>query len=317
MSQHRLGVATRTLGLPTRAHDSRRWQHQPHLSVSLAYVRDIFEYLHQQEIHFYRLSSQLAPYATHPQLPQFHRQIDECASELAVIGDLAREYAIRLTMHPGPYVQLGSLSEALGQRSMQELEMVARLFDGLGVGNEAVLVVHASHTTTDGQQALAAFARRFEQLSAGVRSRLAVENDDRAFDLHDLLWLHRRTGVRIVFDTLHHRCLNRSHIPLDEALAMALATWPASVVPKIHLSSPRTELRVLRHRGEQRIWAPLPNQHSDFLNPFECIDLLHTAHEAKLRPFDIMLEAKAHDLALLRLRTQIATYAPELVGSLR
>jgi UV DNA damage endonuclease len=42
------------------------------------------------------------------------------------------------------------------------------------------------------------------------------------------------------------------------------------------------------------------------------IDLLHGARAANLRPFDIMLEAKAKDLALLRLREQLARFAPEL-----
>ena len=33
-----------------------------------------------------------------------------------------------------------------------------------------------------------------------------------------------------------------------------------------------------------------------------------------MRPFDIMLEAKGKDLALLRLREQIGQFAPELAG---
>jgi UV DNA damage endonuclease len=58
----------------------------------------------------------------------------------------------------------------------------------------------------------------------------------------------------------------------------------------------------------------LPNQHSDFLDPFAVIDLLRIAQAARVRPFDIMLEAKAKDLALLRLREQIGQFAPELAG---
>ena len=57
---------------------------------------------------------------------------------------------------------------------------------------------------------------------------------------------------------------------------------------------------------------PLPRQHSDFLHPFEVIDLLQAAVSARVRPFDVMLEAKAKDVALLRLREQIRTYAPNL-----
>ena len=63
----RLGFAVKVLGRAgLKEHDSRRWQNSPHLSVSLAYLRDIFEYLRAQEIGLYRMSSELAPYLTHP-----------------------------------------------------------------------------------------------------------------------------------------------------------------------------------------------------------------------------------------------------------
>jgi UV DNA damage endonuclease len=139
-----------------------------------------------------------------------------------------------------------------------------------------------------------------------------LENDDRHFSLADVLWLHRRTGIRVVLDTLHHRCLNPTGHPLNNALALALATWPAYEQPKIHVSSPRTTLREFYRSGQIYLQAPLPNQHSDFIDVFQFIDLLRGARTTNLRPFDIMLEAKAKDLALLRLREQIARFAPEL-----
>ncbi len=309
---YRLGFAVNVLGEPLRAHDSRRWQNAPHLSVSLAYVRDIFGYLQRQSIHFYRLSGQLAPYLTHPDLPHFHRQIDECHNELAALGDLARQSQVRLTMHPGHYIQLSSADETRVARSQQELTVCATLLDAMGVGVEAVVVIHVGGLYGDKRASLERFARHFLALPPPVRQRIALENDDRIFDLYDLLWIHKRTGVRLVLDTLHQRCLNGGDYTLVEALGLALATWPVDQQPKIHFSSPRTELRHLYRNRQRYLAMPLPNQHSDFLNVFELIDLLQAARTAALRPFDIMLEAKAKDLALLRLRQQLAHYAPLL-----
>ncbi len=316
----RLGFATRLVGAPLRAHDSRRWAQGPHLSVSLAYLRDILTYLEQARIRFYRLSSNLAPYATHPALPAFHRQLEECLTELADVGDRARAAGVRLTMHPAQHVRLDAADAALAERSLAELALAAALLDAMGVGCEGVLVVHPLHgRAVEGESgaeaALARFARRVEQLDASVRRRLVIENGDRTADLCACLWLHRRTGLPVVLDVLHHRCHNPSGLPLDAALAAALATWPAGVVPKVHLSSPRTELRLLRRGGGLHLAAPLPAQHSDFVNPFECIDLLRSAERQGLRPFDLMLEAKAHDLAVLRLRDQLAAFAPDLAAS--
>lgn len=309
---YRLGFPVSVLGELLRSHDSRRWQNQPHLSVSLAYLRDLFGYLQRQEIYFYRLAGQLAPYVTHPALPHFHRQIDECWNELAAIGDLARQQRLRLTMHPGHYIQLSSADETRVARSCQELEICTMLLDAMGLGTDAVVVIHIGGLYGEKRASLERFTRNFAALPSVVRSRIALENDDRTFDLQDLLWVHRRTGVRLVLDVLHHRCLNGGQMALLEALALALATWPADQQPKIHFSSPRTELRHLYRNRQQHLAMPLPHQHSDFIDPFTFIEFMQAALKSAARPFDIMLEAKAKELALLRLRTHLAQFAPEL-----
>jgi UV DNA damage endonuclease len=184
----------------------------------------------------------------------------------------------------------------------------------MGLGPEAVIVVHVGGVYGDLVSSRERFAHTWDRLDPAVQARMAVENDDRHYGLADLLWLHRRTGIRVVLDVLHHRCLNPSGHPLVNALALALATWPADQQPKIHVSSPRTALRHLLRQGQRYLQMPLPNQHSDFIDVFQFIDLLRSARAANLRPFDIMLEAKGKDLALLRLREQIARFAPDLAG---
>ena len=56
---------------------------------------------------------------------------------------------------------------------------------------------------------------------------------------------------------------------------------------------------------------PIWTGHADYNNPFEAITFLKTIAHLET---DIMLEAKAKDLALLRLRGDIARYAPELAA---
>ena len=90
----KLGFAVKVLGQPgLKSNDARRWQSGPHLRVSLGYVRAILGYLDKKDIRMYRMSSDLAPYATHPDLTQFHGQIEECRPELGDLGRIARERA--------------------------------------------------------------------------------------------------------------------------------------------------------------------------------------------------------------------------------
>lgn len=313
----RLGFAVKPLGRPElKSHDSRRWQNNPHLSVSLAYLRDILGYLSQAAIGMYRLSSDLAPYVTHPELPQFHGQIQACTAELAEVGRLARATEIRLSFHPGQHVVLNAGDPALAGRSAAEVTALALMLDGMGLGPEAVVVTHVGGVYEDGAAARERFVQAFHRLPPAARCRLALENDDTRFGVADLLWVHERTGIPLVFDYLHHRLHNPDGRSVRAALAACLATWPAGVRPKVHFSSPRTEWRV-----EENPAAPSPRlrqsrwmHHSDYVNPFEFIDFVRSA--AGLPPFDVMLEARGRDLALLQLRQDLARYAPDLAAAL-
>src|SRR5687767_2377592 len=99
----RLGVPVKIMGQPLKSNDARRWQSEPHLKVSLEYVDQILDYLAAHRIDMYRLSSDLAPYATHPDMPQFHNMVAESDAELRAIGRKARELGVRLSFHPSQF----------------------------------------------------------------------------------------------------------------------------------------------------------------------------------------------------------------------
>jgi UV DNA damage endonuclease len=308
----RLGVAVRILGKAgLRARDGRRAEHAPHLSVSLLLVREVLAYLAERQIGCYRLADDLAPYLTDARHPTFAGQIGECADLLAETGALARAHGIRLSMHLPMHVALAAPDAAVAERSAAEILARAQLLDALQAGPEAVLIVHIGGTHGDRDAARFRFATRYERLPEFARRRVAIELDEHSFDLPDMLRLHQATGAPVVLDMLHHQINNRSRIPPGQALGLALATWPVGVRPKIHFSTQRTEAHVLPKRGGQarQVLAPQAGQHADFINPFEFCALLAAARG--LPPFDIMLEAKAADLALLRLREDLRRYAPD------
>src|SRR3954466_3195039 len=268
----RLGFAVKVLGaggLPS--HDTRRWQSGPHLSVSLDRLEAILGYLEDSRIGLYRMATGLAPYASHPDHPEFRAQPGECLERVARVGARATAAGIRLSTHPGQYTVLNSTDERVAALAVEDLEVQAEILDGMGLGPEAVVVLHVGGAAGGTAKALDRFERGFEQLSEPARDRLVVENDDRSCALADVLRLARRIGRPVVWDVLHHHCHDPHRIPDAEALALAAATWPSGVTPKVHFSSPKTstEERTRRkgRRVERTIALPPLRAHADLVDP--------------------------------------------------
>ena len=305
----RLGFAVKVLGeggLPS--HDTRRWQSGPHLRTSIEALHGVLGYLERHDIRMYRLTASLAPYATHPDMPQFHAQVEECRAELAALGEQARAQDLRLSTHPGQYVVLNSEDPAVRDGAIRDLELQAEVLDAMGAGPEAVVVLHVGGAAGGHAAGIDRFLAGFERLSDAARERLVIENDDRTYALSHVLGLHERTGLRVVWDILHHHCNDPDGIPDREALGAALATWPAGQTPKIHYSSPKTAMEERRKRVGRRVersWVlPQLRAHADMIDPIAFEHFLRDT--AAGLDFDVMLEAKAKDLALLRLRAELA-----------
>ncbi|MBI5103747.1 MAG: UV DNA damage repair endonuclease UvsE [Solirubrobacterales bacterium] len=305
----RLGFAVKVLGaggLPS--HDTRRWQSEPSLGVSLDHLEAVLGYCDDHDLRMYRMATALAPYASHPDLPQFRDAPRRFADRLAEVGARARELGIRLSTHPGQYTVLNSEDERIRGLAVEELEVQAELLDGMGQPPEAIVVLHVGGAAGGEQAAMDRFCRGFELLSEAARARLVVENDDRTFSLRQVLGLSERIGRPVVWDILHHHCNDPDRIPDREALELALATWPAGVVPKIHYSTPKTAVEEVRkkvgRRVERRLVLPQLRAHADTIDP---IGFEHFVTEtAAGLDFDVMLEAKAKDLAVLALRDALA-----------
>src|SRR5215213_5157222 len=140
----RLGFAVKVLGeggLPS--HDTRRWQSEPHLRVSLDHLEAILGYLDDHDIRMYRMATGLAPYASHPDLTQFRSQPQECAERLAEVGALARRLGVRLSTHPGQYTVLNSEDERIHLLLVVVLRLQPALMVAFGPCSEPLLALDA------------------------------------------------------------------------------------------------------------------------------------------------------------------------------
>lgn len=298
-----------------KSNDSRRATSNPHLKNSLEYLDAILDHLAKHRIDMYRMSSDLAPYATHPAMPQFHNMVQESGAELRALGQKAKSLDIRLSFHPSQFVVLNSPDAELVKKSVWDLVSQAEMLDLMELGPEAVMVIHVGGTYGDIFSSRTRWVETWPTLPEPVRRRLVLEHDDLRFSAADALWIHEHTGVRLIFDHQHFWCLNPERADLGETFTKFMRTWPQGQQPKVHFSSPRTELREklvvdkATKKKSIRLVPPVFTGHADFCNPFEFATFMRLVDD---QDFDIMLEVKAKDLALLRLRSDLLRYAPDV-----
>jgi len=298
----RLGFAVKVLGRPgLKSNDSRRWQNSPHLKTSVVYLDAIFEYLAETGIRMYRISSEIAPYVTHPDMPQFHGQIEESADELTELGERIRQLDIRVSMHPSQYIVLNSPQERVARSAVADFTHHARFLDSLGAGPEAKIVTHVGGVYGDRPAAMRRFVERYRVLPETVKARLVLENDEISYPVDDIAAIHDECGIPLVFDILHHRVNNPAALDDAAACRRCLATWPEGQTPKVHYSTQRTEART-QPKGDGPRRPAKSGEHDDWIDGGDFVAFLRRLPAAR---FDVMLEAKQKDLAVLRLREAI------------
>jgi UV DNA damage endonuclease len=244
----------------------------------------ILEWNRMNGIKFFRLSSAIVPWGDNIDLTQL-KDYKEIKSELKKAGDFAKFHNIRITSHPGPFVVLTSPKENVVEAAIKDLELHGKIFDMMGLSKTPYnkINIHCNGVYGDKISAMDRFCKNFKRLSKSVQSRLTVENDDKAsmYSVCDLMYIHERIKIPIVFD-YHHYQFCKGVLTEDEALELAVSTWPRGITPVVHYS----ESKAL-HENDSKV---KPQAHSDYIKE------LPNTYGINV---DIMVEAKAKELAIL------------------
>lgn len=242
-------------------------------------------YCNDHDIGAFRINSQILPLKTHPQAGYDINLLPEGEAIVAAFrrcGRFSRKHDIRTTFHPDQFIVLNSPKEEVVARSIADLQYHSEVAQWV---NADVINLHGGGAYGDKQQAIARLIHVIATLPKEIRKRLTLENDDRVFTPQDLLPVCDATGVALVYDVHHHRCLS-DRLSVREATDLALKTWNRE--PLFHISSPATQ------------WGSGGGRpHHDFIDPedFPCewLDLEAT----------VEIEAKAKELAISRLASDL------------
>ncbi len=233
----------------------------------------------------YRIPTNLLPFPTHPITKEWNwRQILEPCFEYT--GNLAREMGIRISFHADEYTIVNSPIERVFTNSADSLVYLADVLDMMRLDGN--IVIHVGGVYKDKEGSLERFVDNFSKLPQHVRTKLIIENDDKQYSWSDVFRLCERLKLPQVLDIHHYRVFNPEGKPLvKEEINRIFSTWDTKK-PKIHLSSPKTQQE--------------PRAHAEYVDIEDFLWFYRLSEEFD---YDIMLEAKAKELAVVEFRNQL------------
>ncbi len=250
-------------------------------------LKEILRYNQKNNIHFFRMSSNMIPLATKSDV--FFDYLDNYKNWYQEIGSIIRENKMRVDFHPNEYCVLNSVKKEVQENSIAILNYHYNLLDALKIERKR-LVLHLGSSTFGKEKSIARFCNAFLQLDKKIRDCIVIENDDKVFTVDDCIKVHEKIGVPIVLDYHHYLC-NKGEKELNDFMETVLLSWKEEV-PKIHFSSPKSKLK-----KEIR-------SHHDYIDSDRFISFLEQIKKYN-QDVDIMIEAKKKDEALFRLVRQL------------
>lgn len=244
---------------------------------------EIIKYNVKNNFHFYRLTSKLVPLATHDKVDFDY--ITPLLNEYKKIGKLINDNNIRVDTHPDQYAVLNSMDSKIVKNTVEILEYHYKIMDALGI-KDKLIILHVGSSACGKKTSITRFINNFNKLPDHIKKCIAVENDDKVYNIKDVLELCHKINVPMVLD-YHHFICNNEKEDINDYLKEIIDTWNGKL-PKMHFSSPKSKLK-----KEFR-------SHSDYINK-ECFIKFINILKKQDKDIDIMLEAKAKDDAVSRL----------------
>lgn len=246
----------------------------------------LIDYCIKNNFTMIRLSSDIIPLASHKTINNFNWR-NKYQSELQLIGQKIKQHNLRISMHPGQYTIINSSNNEVVQNSIKDLQYHCDVFNLMNVDGDIVL--HIGGAYNDKQSAINRFMENYNGLSDDIKLRLVVENDDKIFNIADVLYVADVCNIPVVFDYHHFMCNNDGEQLTNCLMDRIYNTWTnRNRRPKVHISSPKND--------------------KEFRSHHDYIDYEYVKEFLKLcnNRFDIMVEAKQKDSAVKKLITDIS-----------
>ncbi len=244
---------------------------------NLEALNNIIDYNIKNNIHFYRLSSRIIPLATKEDVSFDY--IKKYVNYYNLIGKKIKDSNMRVDFHPDQFCVINSVKNEVIKSSLDILNYHYNLLDALNVKNK-LLVIHVGSSVFGKENSIKRFINSYNKLPSYLKKCIAIENDDKVFNVEDVLEISKLTNIPVVLDYHHHLC-NKSDFNFEDIFN----SWK-NMTAKMHFSTPKNK-KDFRSHAEYI-------DGDDFINFIEILKVYN-------KDVDIMLECKAKDDSLFRL----------------
>jgi UV damage endonuclease UvdE len=253
------------------------------ISHNLNSLENIIDYNIKNDIKIFRISSDLIPFGSSPINNIQWEKI--FFSEFNKIGEKIRNSSMRVSMHPGQYTVLNSPNIEVVDRAIEDLNYHTKVLDTLGVGSEHKIVLHIGGVYNDKKQAMERFISNYSLLDNKVKERLVIENDDKSYNINEVLEIGKKLNIPVIFDNLHNEINSYDKEKSDKYwISKCKETWKEKDgYQKIHYSQQNALKKLGSHSNTIRL--------NEFIRFYESLDR---------EDIDIMLEVKDKNLSAVK-----------------
>ena len=133
---------------------------------------EMLRYNSSQRILFFRITSDLIPFASHP-ICQFNWQ-SYFKDKFRSVGDFIKGHAMRISMHPGQFTLINAENPTVFENSRQELLYHAEVLDLMELDTTAKIQLHVGGIYGDKSKSKARFIERYCELDEATKRRLII-----------------------------------------------------------------------------------------------------------------------------------------------
>lgn len=254
------------------------------ITENLNDLKKILHYNIKNEIYFYRMSSNIFPLATIPEID--FDILSYFSKELSEIGKIINSNNMRVDMHVDHFYVLNSVHDDVSLSTINILKFYKNIFKAMNIKGR--LIMHIGSKTLGKREGMKRFINNFEKLDNETKKLIILENDDKVYNIKNTLSLSKKLKVPFVLD-YHHFLCNKTNEKIEDYIKDIFDTWGTDI-PKVHFSSPLDKKNFRSHHNYIDVKTFI-----SFLEKIKFVD----------RDFDIMIEAKMKDEALFRLVRQL------------